>query len=296
MKILFGPYGSILPSLGVSSNVLNIAQRGQQEWYRLAVEMIARGYANAGATVPTVNAFYLRPVLHAGFLELYKEILALNLRSLLTALAYQERQRIALCLGPTNDCYDPKAAPDQHNAYLFHKQQYELCLDVIGRFGLSLADIVVLHETIGTGREALGIAKAACELKMPLQISFIVDATGHLLSGESVETVINSIDKVTAGWVEGYSLNCCSPYAFDRVVETFKNKEIIKRLIGFYPNSYDADPCTYESEEILFEPRKRDSLKLVVEKAREYSLSFVGGCCGFAYHDIKLLVDLVNKK
>ena len=296
MKILFGPYGSILPSLGVSSNVLNIAQRGQQEWYRLAVEMIARGYANAGATVPTVNAFYLRPVLHAGFLELYKEILALNLRSLLTALAYQERQRIALCLGPANDCYDAKAAPDEQTAYLFHKKQYELCLEVIGRFGLSLTDVVVLHETIGTGREALGIAKVACEFKMPLQISFIVNAKGHLLSGESVETVINSIDKSTGGWVEGYSLNCCSPYAFDRVVETFKNKETIKRLIGFYPNSYDADPCTYESEEILFEPRKRDSLKLVVEKASEYSLSFVGGCCGFGYHDIKLLVDLVNKQ
>ena len=92
IQILFGPYGSGLLSLGISSDVLKIVQRGQQDWYRVAV-MIARGYVNAGATMPTVNVFYLRSVLHKGFPDLFKEMLSLNLRATLTAMAHQEPRR-----------------------------------------------------------------------------------------------------------------------------------------------------------------------------------------------------------
>lgn len=294
MKVLFGPYGSIFPTLGISVDVLNVARHGQQYWYRLAVEMIARGYVNAGATMPTVNAFFLRPVLHAGFTELFKDMLLLNIQALLAARAHQEHQRIAICLGPVNDCYAPYAAPETKQAHLFHQQQYELCLEVLARVGLACDDVVFLHETIGTGREALGLSQAAHELQIPLILSFIVGGDGCLLSGEKVEAVINLIDDQTAGSVEGFALNCCSLYAFERVVATFKNTDTRKRLIGFYPNSYDADPTTYESEEALFEPNKRDSLQMIADVGRVYNLDFVGGCCGFGYTDIKLLVSLAK--
>jgi hypothetical protein len=86
MKILFGSYSQIFPALGVSSDILKVVQEGQQEYYALAVEMIARGYVNAGATMPTVNAFFLRRALHENLPDVYQEMLALNIRSLLKAL------------------------------------------------------------------------------------------------------------------------------------------------------------------------------------------------------------------
>ncbi|MBX9831288.1 homocysteine S-methyltransferase family protein [Candidatus Babeliales bacterium] len=296
MNVLFGPYGSVFPALGLSADVLKVARHGQQDWYRLAVEMIARGYVNAGATMPTVNAFFLRPVLHAGFTELFKDMLLLNIQALLSALANKEHQRIAICLGPVNDCYTPQAAPETKQAYIFHKQQYELCLEVLGRVGLSRDDVVFLHETIGTEREALGLTQAAQALEIPLIVSFVVGSDGCLLSGENVETVITLIDDQTGGFVEGFALNCCSLYAFERVAATFKNKDGVKRIIGFYPNSYDADPTTYESEVALFEPHKRDSLKVIADIANANKLNFVGGCCGFGYPDVKLLVEFVVSK
>lgn len=293
MKILFGPYGSVLSSLGISSNALIIKRQGQQHWYRIAVELIARGYVNTGATMPTVNAFFLRSLLKEGFIELYKEMLSLNLEALVAALGDKNYERVAICLGPANDCYQPALAPDVAQAHLFAKRQYELCIEVLNRFGLSISDVVILHETIGTDQEALGISQAAQSLNMPLIISFIVDRAGCLLNGKTIESAISCIDRETLGFVEGFSLNCCSPYAFDRVIASFENKNLIKRLIGFYPNSWDANPSSYETEEELGEPRKTDSIKKIIEKGRQFDLKFVGGCCGFGYHDIKLLSSLI---
>jgi S-methylmethionine-dependent homocysteine/selenocysteine methylase len=294
MKILFGPYGCVLSSLGISSNPLTVKRQGQQHWYRIAVELIARGYVNAGATIPTVNAFFLRPLLNQGFYDLYKEMLSLNLEALLAALGDKYYERIAICLGPANDCYQPSLAPDTAQAHLFAKRQYELCIEVLNRFGLSLSEVVVLHETIGTGREALGISQAAESLNIPLIISFVVDREGYLLSGETIEAVISRIDSETSGFIEGFSLNCCSPYALERVIASLKDKDLIKRFIGFYPNSWDANPSIYETEKDLDEPRKIDSLQRIVENGRQFDLKFVGGCCGFGYHDIKLLASLIR--
>jgi S-methylmethionine-dependent homocysteine/selenocysteine methylase len=292
MKILFGPYGCVLSSLGISSNPITLKRQGHH-WYRIAVELIARGYVNAGATLPTVNAFFLRSLLKEGFVELYKEMLSLNLEALLAALEGKTDVRIAICLGPANDCYLPLLAPDTAEAYLFAKRQYELCLEVLNRFGLSISDAVILHETIGTGREALGIARAAQSLNIPVIISFVVNREGFLLSGETVESVIARIDNET---IEGFSLNCCSPHALERVIASFEDKNLTKRLIGFYPNSWDANPSVYETEEALMEPRKIDSLQKIAELGSRYNLKFVGGCCGFGYHDIKLLASLIQEK
>ncbi len=288
MHLLFGPYGSVLSSLGISSSPL-IIKRKELRLYRNAVELIARSYVNAGATLPTVNAFFLRALLKEGFVELYKEMLTLNLEALLTALGEKSFERIALCLGPANDCYRPELAPDVEAARLFAECQYTLCIEVLKRFGLSFSDVVVLHETIGTDREALGIAQAAKALHLPVIVSFIVNHEGRLLNGEPVESAIARIDRETDGFAEGFALNCCSPYAFDRVIALCKNAAVIKRLIGFYPNSYDADPSSYEMEEELAEPKKIDSLKKIIENGKQYGLKFIGGCCGFGHHDINLM-------
>lgn len=294
MHLLFGPYGSVLSSLGISSNPL-IIKRKELRLYRSAVELIARSYVSAGATLPTVNAFFLRTLLKEGFVELYKEMLSLNLEALLAALGEKGFERIVLCLGPANDCYRPELAPNTEEARLFAESQYALCIEVLKRFGLSLSDVVVLHETIGTDREALGIAQAAKVLHLPVMISFIVNHEGRLLNGETVESAIVRIDQETNGFVEGFALNCCSPYAFDRVIALCTNTSVIKRLIGFYPNSYDADPSSYEIEEELAEPKKVDSLKKIIGCGRQHGLKFIGGCCGFGYHDIKRLANIMAR-
>ncbi len=291
MKILFGPYGTILSSFGIPSDALAIKQNALQHQYRAAVEKIARGYVQAGATMPTVNAFFLRSLLKAGFIELYKEMLSLNLEALLKALG-THRERIALCLGPANDCYGPELAPDVQEASSFARHQYELCLEVLTHFGLKLSEVVFLHETIGTGREALGLSLAARSLQIPLIISFVVNQKGQLLSGETVEQVIQQIDSKTFGFIEGFSLNCCSPYAFEPAIASFKNIEHAQRLIGFYPNSYDANPCVYEIGEKLKELKKTESLKRIAEAGKQHNLRFIGGCCGFSPSDIQYLVQI----
>ncbi len=280
MKIIFGPYGCELTKSGISSNMFAAVQRGQQKQYRLAVEKIARAYIEAGATLPTINGFFLRSLLQEGCTHLYKEMLQLNLEALLTALGNSPVERIALCLGPARDCYRPDCAPDVESAKQFACLQYELCLEVLDDFG---SNIFFLHETIGTAREALGISLAAKSLNIPLVISFIVDRAGRLLSKESIDSVIFQIDRETDHFIEGYSLNCCSPLV------VYSNP----RIIGFYPNSYNANPCSYEAAIIKNkEPHKMDSLRGIFDYGHKHHLGFVGGCCGFGNDDIKLLAQL----
>ena len=282
MKIIFGPYGCELSKMGISSNAFDVIRRGQQKQYRLAVEKIARAYVEAGATLPTINGFFLRSLLQEGCSQLYKEMLQLNLMALLAALGNTPIEKIALCLGPARDCYRPDLAPDLKSAKEFARLQYELCLEVLGNFA---SQVFFLHETIGTGREALGISLAAKSLNIPVVISFIVDQAGYLLSKEPIDSVIYQIDQETDRFIDGYSLNCCSPLVIHSN----------SRIIGFYPNSYNANACSYETATNIEEPHKMDSLRRIFDYGQKHHLQFMGGCCGFGIDDIKLLVQL-NKK
>ncbi len=296
MYVLFGPYGCRFDSLDLCSNVFEVTKKSHQATYKMGVEMIARNYVDANATLPTINAFFLRPILRAGFNDLFKEILSLNIQALLAALANRSYKKIALCLGPQHDCYTPELAPTTESALEFHKNQYELCLEVLDECSLPTKDIIFLHETIGAGREALGLSLAAKELNIPLIISFVVKQNGSLLSGKNIQTVIENIDLQTNSFATGYALNCCSPYAFEKTINTFTNQATIKRILGFYPNSYDADPSMFESGKTLPEPNKQETLQMIVAIGKKYNLQFIGGCCGFSSDDTKLLAEMVAKK
>ncbi|MFV0340814.1 MAG: homocysteine S-methyltransferase family protein [Parachlamydiaceae bacterium] len=281
MKILFGPYGCLFSGLGFSNNPFDV-----RDGYWEAVESIARDYLIAGAGLPTINAFYLRSLLGCGAEGLYKELFRLNLEALLRALEGRDLC-VAVCLGPAEDCYQPDRAPNVAGASLFARRQYQLCLEVLREFGVS--NVVFLHETIGTCREALGISLSARALNIPLIVSFVVDRGGLLLDGSTVEGAISLIDRETLGFVEGFSLNCCSPFAFEKVAASFKDPSLLQRLIGFYPNSWDGNPACYEQGETPIEPDKNHSLELIAEIGRRYHLRFIGGCCGFGYGDIRRL-------
>lgn len=285
MKILFGPYGCLLKQRGIFSYPLSIHGEGAQA-YRLAVEVIAKEYLIAGATLPTVNAFFLRSLLHQGNDVLYQELLKTNIEALLNALGDHSTDEILICLGPAQDCYRPELAPDVYTSYQFAFRQYRHCLKTTEgdpRF-------TILHETIGTTREALGIAIAARSLNLPLVISFVVDPEGDLLDGTSLEKAITWIDSETDGFVRGYAINCCSPFAFEVAVEKFVNPERTQRLMGFYPNSWIADPRQYENNAYRIEPDKQISLQKIVQIGRQYHLQWIGGCCGFDSHDIHFLL------
>lgn len=283
MYILFGPYGCLLSKRGISSHPLMICE----DAYRIAVEQVAKEYLHAGATLPTVNAFFLRSLLHQGNDQLYLALLQMNFEALLSALGDRKVDQVLISLGPSQDCYLPERAPDAIEACHFAKRQYQHCLRVTK--GFTAAKIAVLHETIGTLREALGIGIAAKSLNLPVTISFVVDLDGYLLDGTPVERAIASIDAETDGFVQGYAMNCCSPFAFEKAVDRFQDPQHLKRIVGFYPNSWNEHPAQYEADGVRNEPDKAFTLKRIANIGRQYGLQFVGGCCGFDEHDIQRL-------
>lgn len=88
--------------------------------------------------------------------------------------------------------------------------------------------------TINNVPEAVGIARAAAAMGVPLAISFIVESGGRLKSGPRLADAITTIDAVTNASPAFYSINCAHPEEFEPALEP---GPWIHRIRGLRPNA-----------------------------------------------------------
>lgn len=141
-------------------------------------------------------------------------------------------------------------------------------------------DKTVLFETICTGREALGIARAASDLSVPVIISFVVDETGKLLSEEPLCDVIAEIEGEPGEHPIGYSVNCCPIKGVWNALDDSNGYR--NRVIMAYPNASNRDPRQLEEVEGIVKVDDHSTrARELTQLARERGLRIIGGCCGF---------------
>ncbi len=291
-EILFGPFGTQLkeggrllgiPDLANSASILNGG------FYRQAVGDVAREYAPF-ADVAATHTFDLRTLLGNGRRAEYREALKAHHAVITEVLAEVRSQtgrnlKLFISCGPKNDCYEADQAPDAPLARDFHAEQLAVIRELPG------VD-QVLFETVCAGREALGIARAARDLNVSVIISFVVDAAGKLLSGESVHDVIGAIEGEVGSHPRGYSLNCCPIAGVWNGLDDSNGYR--NRVIMAYPNASNRDPR--DLQKIDGVARVDDHLTRASELVRlskERGLEIVGGCCGFDENALKVLARSV---
>jgi S-methylmethionine-dependent homocysteine/selenocysteine methylase len=189
------------------------------------------------------------------------------------------------CLGPRGDGYRPGSEMTAEEAAQYHAEQ-------ITTFAATEADLITAF-TINYSAEAVGIARAARRLGMPVVISFTVETDGRLPTGESLQAAVEGTDAATGGYPAYYMINCAHPTHF--APDLLRREPWTRRLRGLRANA------STRSHRELDEAASLDQgspLDLGAQYRRLCSalpgLVVLGGCCGTDHRHVEAMIAAVG--
>jgi S-methylmethionine-dependent homocysteine/selenocysteine methylase len=178
---------------------------------------------------------------------------------------------ISGCVGPRGDGYDRAEAMSEGEAETYHAEQ-------IATFAGTAADMVAAL-TLTHAEEAVGIARAAARVGIPVAVSFTVETDGRLASGQSLRHAVEAVDEATSAYPSYYMINCAHPAHFDHALAD--GGSWIARIRGLRAN---ASRLSHAELDVAAEPDAGEPEELGREyaelKRRLPQLTVLGGCCG----------------
>ena len=190
---------------------------------------------------------------------------------------------ISGCVGPRGDGYVVDYAMSDKEAEDYHRVQIET-------FAGTAADLVTAI-TMNYAEEAVGIARAAEQVNMPVVLSFTVETDGRLPTGQSLGDAIMQVDDATSGYPAYFMINCAHPSHFDQIVEG--NEPWVERIRGLRANASRMSHAELDVAPEL-------DAGVPSELGQEYAglrnqqlkhLNVMGGCCGTDHRHIEHIVS-----
>ena len=179
---------------------------------------------------------------------------------------------ISGCIGPRGDGYVPTDLMSEAQAEDYHRTQIET-------FAGSAVDLVTAI-TMNYAAEAIGLARAAQKVALPVVISVTVETDGRLPTGQSLGEAIKQIDEATSAYPSYFMINCAHPTHFSGVVDG--DDAWTSRIRGLRANaSVMSHAELNEAAELDAgdpEALGRDYAELKRQKLK--FLNVFGGCCG----------------
>lgn len=185
---------------------------------------------------------------------------------------------ISGAIGPRGDGYQPSARMSTQQAADYHSEQIRVFADtdadMLGAFTMNYVE------------EAVGIALAAREARMPLALSFTLETDGRLPSGDTLAHAIERVEQESDAHPVYYMINCAHPTHFQHVLSSLG--PLNERVRGLRANASrrshaELDACT--SLDI------GDPAELGEQYAQLFkqlpALCVVGGCCGTDHRHVE---------
>ena len=192
---------------------------------------------------------------------------------------------ISGCVGPRGDGYNPDALMSEDEAERYHAVQ-------IGIFADTAADMITAI-TMTHAEEAIGVARAARAVGMPVVISFTVETDGRLPTGQSLEDAIAQVDAATDNAPAYYMINCAHTTHFDHALAA--GEAWTARIRGLRANASRLSHAELDEAEELDEGNPEefgtDHGKL---RASFSQLNVFGGCCGTDHRHIEQVARTVT--
>jgi S-methylmethionine-dependent homocysteine/selenocysteine methylase len=174
-------------------------------------------------------------------------------------------------VGPRGDGYNPTDLMSAETAERYHAPQ-------IQTFATTPADMVTAT-TMTYTEEAIGIVRAARDVRMPVAVSFTVETDGRLPSGQSLREAVEEVDAETDGTAAYFMINCAHPTHFADVLE--EDGGWRTRIRGLRANASAKSHAELDEAEELDEG---DPTALGAEhralRERLPAITVLGGCCG----------------
>jgi S-methylmethionine-dependent homocysteine/selenocysteine methylase len=190
-------------------------------------------------------------------------------------------------LGPRGDAYNLNADITANSAEDYHAVQ----LETLRTAGVDYASA----QTFNNIPEAVGAARAAAKLGVPLSISLTLDSTHRLKSGPSLAEAILEIDRQTgADAPDFYMLNCSHPAEYEPALG---QGDWTKRLRGVRPNASRMDKIALCK---LGHIEDGDPVELAAQMAdlrtRYPHMDIFGGCCGTGDRHLREMAQSLTQK
>ncbi|MBB4184967.1 S-methylmethionine-dependent homocysteine/selenocysteine methylase [Sinorhizobium terangae] len=184
-------------------------------------------------------------------------------------------------IGPRGDGYKAgRMSADEAEDY--HAAQ-------IATFAASEADLVS-GVTLNNVNEGIGIARAARRYGMPCAISFTVETDGRLVTGQSLQDAIETVDAETNGYPHYYMINCAHPSHFDGALD--QGQAWVKRIGGIRANASMMSHAELDESETLDAGDPADLARRYRSlTGRLPQLRVLGGCCGTDHRHIAAICE-----
>jgi homocysteine S-methyltransferase len=177
---------------------------------------------------------------------------------------------ISGCVGPREDGYAAASAMSERDAEDYHGEQLAI---------LASTECDMAHAmTLTYAAEAVGIARAAAAVGLPVAISFTTETDGRLPDGSALGDAVRAVDDATGGSPAYYGVNCAHPAHFASVLPDgpvgarlrcirANASKLSHAEIDAAPGLDDGDPAELASD---YQQLRRLHPHLTV----------FGGCCG----------------
>lgn len=186
---------------------------------------------------------------------------------------------ISGCIGPRGDGYIPDTAMSEEEAEDYHRMQVETFAD-------TAADLVTAI-TVNYAEEAVGIARAAERVNMPVVISFTVETDGNLPTAQPLADAIRQVDAATSGYPAYFMINCAHPSHFDHVVRG--DEPWAARIRGLRANASKMSHAELNeaSELDAGNPTELGHAYAALRTHKLKRLNVMGGCCGTDHRHVE---------
>jgi homocysteine S-methyltransferase len=263
----------------MASIALHATEQGEQRLRDYLVRHIGIAKAHSAGFVLESASWRASPDWGAKLGYSPMELITLNRRSIALLVVLREQFETPQCpmpisgnVGPRGDGYFPDQMMSGEEAMRYHAFQCDLFAD-------TEADMISGFTMTHSG-EAIGIARAASAVEMPVVISFTTETDGRLPSGETMREAIEKTDDATAGAPVYYMINCAYPTHFVDALE--KGEAWVQRLRGLRANSSMRSHAELDNSPDL-------DIGDPVDLGRRYAhlrgalgtrFNILGGCCG----------------
>jgi S-methylmethionine-dependent homocysteine/selenocysteine methylase len=185
-------------------------------------------------------------------------------------------------LGPRGDGYQALQRMSADEAEQYHSLQ----IDTVASAGVKL----ITAYTMNYVEEAIGFARRAKKVGLPVVISFTVETDGKLPSGQALGEAIEAVDSETDRAVLFYIINCAHPVHFVPTLLSAAESGCswVERLGGLRVNASKKSHAELdESNELDIgdPPEFQFHFKSLLERFPK--LLVCGGCCGTDLRHLK---------
>ncbi len=187
---------------------------------------------------------------------------------------YSQNIMIGGSLGCKGDAYSGEKVLNIEASYSFHKKQTNI-------FQNEKVDFLfagIMPEI----NEAIGMAMAMAETRLPYIISFMTTKDGCLMDGTPITEAITKIDNNVIKEPICYMANCIHPTNLKQALIHTKNKGRLnlKRFKGIQANASTLSPEELDNGNVI----KQDDFDTIIREMyslyKEHDLKIFGGCCG----------------